>query len=666
MERALILKQLQHHSLTILLIAIILLGGFLRLGYVGVNSYASDEARVSLLALQMTQNGDLITSGITSSAGARNLPASIYAFLPPYWLSTDPLIATLYVGVLSTLAVIGMAWFIRRVFDAQTSLISTLFFATAPFAIFFSRNIWTQNLLIPLSTLWLFATYYAITQPRYSRNRGVAIFISTLISGITFQVHLAGIGLLLAWGIMAIWDKWRDAWQYALGAIILSFLILSPFIHHAWCCAPEYIFEYTNAVDGHRIVSSRALEFSAQVALNTEWDYLAMGDLGTIGNSQLLAGLVGFWIILGALGWLRAWRRIKREQRVLLVLSGVLGISTILSFTSYSFTSPVRLHYMLAILPITAVILAGANFVFKQAWWRYSIMIFSLLIGGIWAYQSLFSLSTIQGQVAPNGMGTTLESVRDIAKEIPTDLPIIIHTQSNDELRRGEPATWRTLLWDANPRIVRGWTTLFIPNEPTTIMTDVNGMPAWEEWQAFDIPSTSIQPIIGSPPTFISQYTPDDFDTLPDVYQQFETPIQFDSGLQLRGWRMHEISGRLRVVTVYRVMFIPDTSLTIQQFTHLRYPNNPEFDPDLMTDIPLDVNNWRVGDTLIGIADFILPDDASRNVTIDTGQYDLRSGNRFVHEQGGDTIRLNEQTVSKPTKSESSGIRPTNALFSPE
>jgi predicted membrane-bound mannosyltransferase len=59
------------------LISVLILAGVLRLGYVGVNPFASDEARVSLLALKMARQGEIAINGISSSTGARNLPASI-------------------------------------------------------------------------------------------------------------------------------------------------------------------------------------------------------------------------------------------------------------------------------------------------------------------------------------------------------------------------------------------------------------------------------------------------------------------------------------------------------------------------------------------------------------------------------------------------------------
>ena len=99
---------------TLTVIFVLVLAAVLRLGYAGVNPFASDEARLSVLALEMGREGHLIRTGIPNSAGSRNLPASVYAFVLPYILSTDPLVATQYVGVLNVLAVFGIWWITRR------------------------------------------------------------------------------------------------------------------------------------------------------------------------------------------------------------------------------------------------------------------------------------------------------------------------------------------------------------------------------------------------------------------------------------------------------------------------------------------------------------------------------------------------------------------------
>jgi hypothetical protein len=234
-----------------------------------------------------------------------------------------------------------------------------------------------------------------------------------------------------------------------------------------------------------------------------------------------------------------------------------------------------------------------------------------------------------------NGMSTSLEVVRETADSLPKDKPIMVLTQSDDVTSRGEPATWAVLLWDTPHRIVGGWTTLMLPDTPATLFTDVNGMPAWEEVQAAGLArdEQTIQILESSPPAYFVAYNGEPL----QGYTALESPTVFSNGLELVAWRSRVISGRLRISTVYRVTGNPPQA-TIQQFTHLRTADTLDGPPPLTADIPLSAQNWRAGDTIIGIADF-LEYQTGIDYWLDIGQYDLATGVRFTHAEG-DSIRL--------------------------
>src|SRR3989338_7073576 len=90
----------------------------LRLGWPGNNLFDFDQAQVSLLALRMARAGEVARLVMVSSTGFPNLPAAVWIFALPYALSTDPLIASLFVGILGTLAVLGLWWLVRPAWGA--------------------------------------------------------------------------------------------------------------------------------------------------------------------------------------------------------------------------------------------------------------------------------------------------------------------------------------------------------------------------------------------------------------------------------------------------------------------------------------------------------------------------------------------------------------------
>lgn len=652
-----------HRTLYGLAFAIVLgIAGLLRLGWWGVGSFASDEARLSWLALRMMRDGDFITSGITSSAGARNLPASVYAFLPPYAISPDPLIATLFVGLLNLLAVIGVWWLMKRIAHTWdigarhadwVALGAMLYVATNPFAVFFSRNIWTQNLLFPLALALLLLLWWARHAP--PQRRFGALIGASAVAGIGFQIHLAGVALLGVWVWGAMSGRWWRPRRDALGVVIgasLALMTLAPFLIASLTDSPHYLRDYTEALgQGERRFDAQALGYGLRIAIGYDWNYLALGDTGTIGeDSALLAGAMGLVLMIGLLMGLGRYAT-QKASRWALTLVACLILTPILVFTPHS--TPPRLHYLLAIL-------AGVPCLIGLAWAtprrlvRAIVIPLTLMICALWAWQGIVSLARIDGQTAPNGMGTTLQSVRDTTlsalADIPPERTLIAHTQSDDIEGRGEPAIWAVLAWERLQagylRIVHGWHTLILPADEASLFTDADGMPAWEEavfWaDSVGIDSHTFNPINGAPPIYRMDF-PADERILPDVYAVLDAPIAFETGLTLVGWQTRTISGRYRVSMVYRVVDdVPPDAGTVQQFTHLRAPDNPGGAPDFISDIPLGASNWRDGDWLISMADFFLPADFSPDAWhLDIGHYRLQDGRRFTRsDDAGDFIRL--------------------------
>ncbi len=620
----------------IAILAVFILAGVLRLGYPGVNSFASDEARVSWLALKMARQGEIVTNGISSSTGARNLPASIDAFVIPYTLSTDPLIATQWVGLWSWFAVIGLWGVARKAWGKLPAFVTALWMATAPFNVMFSRNIWTQNFLAPLAVFWLMCAFIAMTSQ--NKQRLFAIGGAVFLAGIAFQIHAAGIVLIPA----ALWLSVRDRWWSRAGFIamlisgLLAFLALIPFLHEAACCHPELINEYRQTLgQGQRMVSSDALRFTGEIALNYGWQYRALGDSDTVAQVVPVAMGAGLLLLMGCAGFVRhAVQMRDSTSRKLIELTLLVLVIPIVFFSAQN--APVRLHYLLITIPSLALLAGCAVFFISHRLWRWLVTLGAVLLALIWTGQILYSLSRLDNELIPNGMGLSLEIVRDTAHALPKDKPILVLTQSDDVVSRGEPATWAVLLWDTPHRIIGGWTTLILPNTPTTLFTDVNGMPAWEEVQAAGLADheQTIQTLEQAPPAFFTTYNGEAL----QGYTTLETPLHFSNGLELVAWRARVISGRLRLSTVYHVVAEPPQA-TIQQFMHLRTVGTLDGPPPAVSDIPLSASQWRVGDTLIGIADF-LEYKTDVDYWVDTGQYDLATGGRYARADGGDSVRI--------------------------
>lgn len=128
---------------------ILFLAAWLRWTQPEVIEFKTDEANLSLMALDMAQGRDFPLLGIDSSVGIRNAPVNVYLLAVPYLFGSDPVRATQYIGLLNLIAV-GLTYLLtRRYYGTAPALIAALIFAASPWAVMFSRKIWAQEMLPP-------------------------------------------------------------------------------------------------------------------------------------------------------------------------------------------------------------------------------------------------------------------------------------------------------------------------------------------------------------------------------------------------------------------------------------------------------------------------------------------------------------------------------------
>src|SRR5258708_2781528 len=116
----------------IALAAILILAAILRLGAPGVVEFKTDEANLSERALDLVRGRDLPLLGIDSSVGVPNSPVSIYILAIPFAISSNPLVAPQFIGLLNVIAV-GLLYAIaRRYYRPLAAIVAGLLFAISP------------------------------------------------------------------------------------------------------------------------------------------------------------------------------------------------------------------------------------------------------------------------------------------------------------------------------------------------------------------------------------------------------------------------------------------------------------------------------------------------------------------------------------------------------
>lgn len=641
----------------ITLAGIVLLAALLRLSLPGTSPFASDEARVSLLALEMAQAGIPVTQGISSSVGARNLPASIYAFVPPFLLSTDPVLAVLYVGLLNVLAIAGVWWLVRRTWGASAALVAALYLTLSPFQVFYSRSIWAQNLLLPLTVAWLLAVMRAI-QTHLDNRRRLYQILAIALTGITPQIHLAGVALLPALAFVYVRHGWWRGGLRALIPLITGFILALipalPFIQYGLCCAPELFSDYLrSAGDYTPQIDSQMAGYMLQLGIQADWEYRAPGSL-IQADHPLLWLSTGILLLTGAITLLSRLVRpappesqtaeARHLPRYLMELALILLFAPILTFTYHR--TPVHLHYALVGFVGLALLAGAATLLLKRPLYRRAVVALMLIIGTVWGLQVGDSLLRLTRQIAPDGMAMPLGVLQAVANQVPDDRPVVMHIDGTDPYFEGGPAIWSVLFWDREHLLAQGWQVLILPDEPVYLMTGVDGIHAYQTMQHTGLLDDRLWTIQPLPDVFPYPVQPYDGETAPQGFIMLDEAVAFESGLVLEGWQVQRVDHQVRLLTLYRVESLSPV-LPVQQFAHLRTEAGLSREqPDAVGDSGLSAHSWRVGDRLIASAVFE-PGALQPPFWFDVGHYPAGQPWRFSRLDGdGDSLRVGPWTES--------------------
>ncbi len=170
--------------------AILLLAAVLRFWRLDLAEFKGDELQVTQLAFALAQHGRWPARGILSSLGTYNSPLFIYLEALPALLWASPLALTGLVAALNVLAVALAMGFARRYFGTLPALVTGVLFATAPWAVIYSRKIWEQDALPPVVLIFFFALF-AVVVGRKPR----ALLVCGLTAGVALQLHPSAIVL---------------------------------------------------------------------------------------------------------------------------------------------------------------------------------------------------------------------------------------------------------------------------------------------------------------------------------------------------------------------------------------------------------------------------------------------------------------------------------------
>jgi hypothetical protein len=287
---------------TLALLAILALAATLRLWNLGATEFKFDEARVANLAAQFVDSGSPPLFGMGSSTGIDNPPLAVYLMSAPALVSRDPLIATAFVALLNVASVWGCYALGSRYWGKGVGLLAALLLAASPWAVFYSRKVWAQDLLLPFVLLYMALLYaWLVDGRRWSLAGAIALLAAAT------QIHFAALALvpllalaLLAAAIQRLRRRQRTSlwappafWAPLGVGIALALLTYLPYLAG-------------DAASGWRNV--RALVEAGRAPAQTQWEAVRFALLNVGGREiHALAGPDRYQEFLGGILNLAYW-----------------------------------------------------------------------------------------------------------------------------------------------------------------------------------------------------------------------------------------------------------------------------------------------------------------------------------------------------------------------
>ncbi len=431
----------------------------LRFGLPEVIEFKRDEANLARLALDFVQGRAFPLLGIGSSVGLRNAPFSVYVVTPPFLLSSDPALATYYIGALNVLAVALLYGLARRHYGVLAALTAALCLAANPWAVMFSRKLWAQNALMPFIILTV-GSGLAAFLPDQRRARLAQLLHLPLLS-LTVQIHFAALALVPL-SLYLIWQGRQRLTRYFIGSLLLAALTVIPYAigtldslqRGAWASAQ--LGGESSAAEGG-LLSTQTLSYAVLMLSGTDLHAFAGAetferwlDTLPVGTYSALTAFLGIPLLI-----LTVWRLVVglRGKQPLDIVVG-LWLLLPLAIFSVRWVTP-QLHYLIPILPAAFLALGAAlRDVLENALYPRRLVLFFIGVGlFLIALQAalVIHLLSFLGQVAtPGGFGTPLGMYAPIRAELLAQQPadVLIRADGQFVGIDDEATVWDTLLYD--------------------------------------------------------------------------------------------------------------------------------------------------------------------------------------------------------------------------
>ena len=661
------------------LVAIMLLAAYLRLSHLELTEFKLDEAHVCSRAAEFLSSGHPPMVGIGSSVGAANPPLFIYLAAIPVSLSRDPAVIAGFIALLNVGAVLGCYLLAREYFGEEVSLIATLFFAVSPWAVFYSRKIWAQDLLPPFVALFFAAVFSTIVKRKPKQLILVFLWLACLI-----QLHLSALALIPLVVLLLVAFRSRISLVSLLVGLLVFVLIFAPYIYydatHGWINLRTFV----EVSRGPSTFDLKSAQYAAQIIAAQGYHALAGASF-----ERFLAEIIGLawlnavetWLFLGGIAYLawqvlRGWYSGRRggvpdeAVKFTILLSWLLV--PVLFYVRHA--TPVYPHYFILLYPVQFIIVGV--FVIEVLDWTVSlansletwqlmrflrgrvlpICLVALMLGlALWqVYLTEAFYSFVDRNDTTGGHGLPVKyylqatrTLRRLSSALGHE-QVLILSEGDVPSWHETPAIFDFLLRPSlTPRYVDYQQAIVFPQVDALYFLAPGDTPAVSVLDEYAEELINERIGIRSGPDAFRFYR-FDAGTLISIETSFAReamPVALDNGAEILGYDVSgEISpgGTLRLALYWTVQAVPDTSYHF--FNHLVDDEERKWGQEDGPGYP--AGQWQEGDVVVSWFDISIPPETPPgDYWVLTGMYIYPEGARasVLDERGqplGGSLRL--------------------------
>lgn len=469
---------------TLWLMLILLAAAVARLGWPGLTEFKADEARLLALSLEMANGGGLALRGISSSVGFPNFPMSVWLYAIPSLLTSHPYAATLFTGLLSTLAVLGCYWLVQQYWGTRAGLLVALLLALNPWAILYSRKIWAQNLLPLFVVGWAISGVLAFVE---GRRRW--LWLHLLLLAVAVEIHLAAVALVLPTAVYLIYFRRRIHWQDVVVGGALGVLTAVPFLVYLWLSGGLGVGSGgTSGGTSSGEEGLLALRYVWLLATGREIYSLAgpeafmtfVRKIPDVGSIHLLWTI---FLLLGLVALVKPIREREATPRREVSLMLLLWLLLPPLFFLFWRRSPLFTHYFISQLPVLAMTMGiGVGWLLKKSWvqagTKTAVIAAVVVTSLVQLYVWLTLLFFVGSNATPGGFGVPLArqlAAVDATKAILAQRGAseVLVAGAGESPRQDEfAAVYDALLWGVAHRFVDVTQSALFPAETAVILHD--------------------------------------------------------------------------------------------------------------------------------------------------------------------------------------------------